>query len=363
MKEAFAQTMNKSVIVGMSGGVDSSAAACLLLEQGYDVIGVTLQIWPDESRYNTNGSRDFSAIEDARRVARFLNIPHYILNCKEEFRKEVIDYFVNEYIQGRTPNPCIVCNRYVKWAMLQSKAKQLGADYIATGHYASIRKHPDTGRLCVCSSAVPNKDQSYMLYALTQEQIAATLLPIGEYSKKETRDLAVKYNLPVANKPDSQDICFIPDGDYAGFITEYTSTALPEGNFIDETGYVLGRHKGIIHYTVGQRKGLGITCGKPMYVKSISALNNTITLSEDISVSEMTVKNINWMAYSRFKNQRRLSVKIRYSHKRCAANVEYDADDEEKIRCRFDEPQRAVTPGQAAVFYDGEYIAFGGVIE
>jgi len=355
------------VVIGMSGGVDSSAAACLLLEQGYDVIGVTMQIWQDESIeviQAQNGCCGLTAVDDARRVAECLNIPYYVLNFKEDFRRYVIDNFISEYIHGRTPNPCIACNRFVKWESLLSKARQIGADYIATGHYAHIRKHPVTGRLSVKCSAAQGKDQSYALYSLTQEQLAATLLPLGEFRKEQVREIAEANNLLVANKPDSQDICFVPDGDYARFITEHSQEVIPEGNFINEAGSVLGRHKGIIHYTVGQRKGLGIAFGKPMYVKCINALDNTVTLSEDICVSEMTVNDVNWMAYMPFEGAFRLSVKIRYNHKAvaCTTNV-YNDGGKEKIRCRFDEPQRAVTPGQAAVFYEGEYIVFGGVIE
>ncbi|MDR2650547.1 MAG: tRNA 2-thiouridine(34) synthase MnmA [Clostridiales bacterium] len=358
--------MKKRVVIGMSGGVDSSAAACILLERGYDVIGVTLQIWQDETPdaiQAQSGCCGLTAVEDARRVAERLDIPYYVLNFKTDFRNYVIDYFVREYMAGRTPNPCIACNRHVKWESLLSKVRQLDADYIATGHYARTGRHPDTGRLCISCSAAQGKDQSYALYPLTQAQLAATLLPAGDYRKEDIRRFAAERNLPVAHKPDSQDICFVPDGDYARFIKEYTYAESPEGDFIDETGGVLGRHKGVIHYTVGQRKGLGIAFGRPLYVKSINAPDNTVTLAEDVSVSKMIVKDVNWMAFEPFQGERRLSVKIRYSHKAagCTAFVERGLDS--RIRCRFDVPQRAVTPGQAAVFYDGEYVAFGGIIE
>ncbi|MDR1558462.1 MAG: tRNA 2-thiouridine(34) synthase MnmA [Clostridiales bacterium] len=359
--------MKKRVVVGMSGGVDSSAAACLLLEQGYDVIGVTMRTWRDETQGDIqarNGCCGLTAVDDARRVADCLGIPYYVLNFKEDFRKYVIDYFVGEYTRGRTPNPCIACNRYVKWESLLFKAKQLGADYIATGHYARVVKYPDTLRLSISRSAAKGKDQTYALYSLTQAQLDSTLLPLGDYRKEDIRRFAAEHNLPVAHKPDSQDICFVPDGDYASFIKEYTETAPPEGDFVDESGRVLGRHKGIARYTIGQRKGLGIAFGRPMYVKSIDAAGNTVTLSEDVSVSEMITSDVNWMALEPFEGERRFNVKIRYGDKAagCTAYVERAAD-AIKIRCRFDVPRRAVTPGQAAVFYDGEYVAFGGVID
>ena len=353
--------MKKKVVVGMSGGVDSSAAACLLLEQGYEVIGATARLW----RYEGEGApREDCAVNDARLVADYLGIPHYILDYEAGFRLRVVDYFVREYLRGRTPNPCIVCNRFVKWECLMSIAGQLSADYIATGHYARIRTHPETGRLCVACPADSDKDQSYALYALTREQLAVTLFPLGEHKKDWVRDYAAGHSLPAAQKPDSQDICFLPGGDYARFIAEYSPENPPGGYFIDEYGHTLGRHKGIAHYTIGQRKGLGMAFGKPMYVKRINASDNTVMLSEYTYMSEMTVNGISWMAYGAFGGERQLRVKIRYNHKAvmCTARAVYESDTV-KICSRFGEPQKAVTPGQAAVFYDGDYIVFGGVIE
>ena len=356
--------MNNRVVVGMSGGVDSSVAACLLLERGYEVIGITMQMCPENPDRLPTQNGPLSAADDAGRVAGCLDIPYHVFSSNDDFRKYVIDYFAYEYALGRTPNPCIACNRYVKWGALLSKAKQFGAGYLATGHYARISAHPGTGRLCVSCSAAPGKDQSYALCSLTQEQIAVTLLPVGDYRKEDVRKIAIKYKLPVADKPDSQDICFVPDGDYARFIMEQKNITAPGGHFVDETGNILGKHKGIIHYTVGQRKGLGLALGRRMYVKSINAVNNTVTLSEDISVSEMTVNNINWMAFEPFEGERRLYVKIRYNHTAagCSAYIERSLS-APKIRCRFDAPQWAVTPGQSAVFYDRGYIAFSGVID
>ena len=262
----------KKVVVGMSGGVDSSVAAMLLKEQGYDVIGVTMQIWEDEDalkRETEGGCCGLSAVEDARRVASQLEIPHYVMNFRKEFREKVMDYFVAEYLNGRTPNPCIACNRYVKWESLLYRSMEIGADYIATGHYACIKKLPNN-RFAIANSVTAQKDQTYALYNLTQEQLAHTLMPVGGYTKPQIREMAENAGLMVAHKPDSQEICFIPDHDYAAFIEKEKNGDVPqEGNFVSVAGEVLGRHKGITHYTIGQRKGLGIALGKPMFVKEI----------------------------------------------------------------------------------------------
>ena len=269
---------SKKVVVGMSGGVDSSVAAWLLKQQGYDVIGVTMQIWQeeeDEIVEENGGCCGLSAVDDARRVAERIGIPYYVMNFREVFREKVIDNFVSEYEKGRTPNPCIVCNRYVKWEALLEKALALGADYIATGHYARI-VHLPNGRYAIEKAAFDRKDQTYALYNLNQHQLAHTLMPVGAYDKSEVRRIAGEIGLSVANKMDSQDICFVSDGNYQAFIEDYTGKKLPEGDFVDKNGKVLGHHRGIGAYTIGQRKGLNLAMGHPVFVTGINPEENKI---------------------------------------------------------------------------------------
>lgn len=354
----------KTVVVGMSGGVDSSVAAYLLKEQGYQVIGVTMQIWQDEdvcTLEHEGGCCGLSAVEDARRVAQVLDIPYYVMNFKKEFQENVIDYFIKEYQAGRTPNPCIACNRYVKWESLLHRSLEIGADYIATGHYARISQLPN-GRYAIKNSVTARKDQTYALYNLTQNQLAKTLMPVGEYEKTQVREIAKQAGIPVASKADSMEICFVPDGDYASYIEEATGKKSVEGNFVDVEGNILGRHRGIIHYTVGQRKGLNLALGYPVFVIKIKAETNEVVVGklEESLTNTVYMNQINFMSEEDFAEGKIYHGKIRYNH--AGADCTVKKVDEDLYQCTFLEKQRAVTPGQALVLYDGEFVAGGGTI-
>ena len=357
--------MKKKVVVGMSGGVDSSVAAYLLKEQGYEVIGVTMQIWQDEeeaAKEENGGCCGLSAVDDARRVAQALDIPYYVMNFKKEFKCRVIDYFVEEYLQGRTPNPCIACNRYVKWESLLQRSMEIGADYIATGHYARIDQLPN-GRFAIRNSVTAAKDQTYALYNLTQFQLSHTLMPVGDYTKEEIRQIALNQKLPVAHKPDSQEICFVPDQDYASFIDREVPGRVPgPGNFVTKDGKVLGQHKGITHYTVGQRRGLEIAAGHRIFVTEIRPETNEVVLgeNEDTFTDTVICDRVNFMAIPDLTEPVRALAKIRYNHKGEYCTLEKQADG--KVICSFERPVRAATPGQAVVFYDGEHVLGGGTI-
>lgn len=354
----------KKVVVGMSGGVDSSVAAYLLKEAGYDVIGVTMQIWQDEDEERQQASAGccgLSAVDDARRVANTLDIPFYVMNFKSEFKDKVIDYFIDEYLQGRTPNPCIACNRYVKWESLLTRSLGIGADFIATGHYARIEKLP-SGRYSIRTSKTAAKDQTYALYNLTQEQLSKTLMPVGDYTKDEIRELAENISVRIAKKPDSQEICFVPDNDYAGFIEESMEKKLPQGNFVTADGEVLGQHKGILHYTIGQRKGLGISMGHPIFVTEIRPDTNEVVIgeSEDVFGQALLADRVNWMSIAGIDagEMLRAKAKIRYSHQGAMCSI--TKEDADVIKVVFDEKVRAITPGQAIVFYDPDGFVLGG---
>jgi tRNA-uridine 2-sulfurtransferase len=376
----------EKVVVGMSGGVDSSVAAYLLRKQGYDVIGVTMQIWQDEDicRLEENGGCcGLSAVEDARRVAAALEIPYYVMNFKKDFKEDVIDYFVSEYLEARTPNPCIACNRYVKWEALLKRSLDIGASYIATGHYARITQLPNQ-RFALQKSVTAAKDQTYALYNLTQYQLSHTLMPVGEFSKDEIRSLAYELKLPVAGKPDSQEICFISDNDYAGFIRDYlqdtdnrkiqsvrgsiitdkngNEKGLTPGNFVRTTGEIIGRHQGLVHYTVGQRKGLNLTMGHPVFVLELKPDTNEVVIggTEEVFSDQLNANNLNFMAIEDLDGEMEVEAKIRYSHKGAKATIKKTGKD--CVVVTFHEPQRAITPGQAVVFYQNDYVIGGGTI-
>lgn len=356
--------MSKKVVVGMSGGVDSSVAAYILKEEGYDVIGVTMQIWQDEDEelvHDKGGCCGLSAVDDARRIANQLDIPYYVMNFKDEFQYKVIDYFIDEYEKGRTPNPCIACNRYVKWESLLQRSMEIGADLIATGHYAKIERLSN-GRYALKKSVTDRKDQTYALYNLTQFQLAHTLMPIGDYSKEEIRKIAEKIDIVIANKPDSQEICFIPDNNYENFLEKNKKKESLPGNFVDVHGKVLGQHKGLIYYTIGQRKGLGIAFGKPMYVLEIKPETNEVVLGDNEEAYEhvLYANELNFMYIEKLEKPMKVMTKIRYSHQPAQATIEIVEAD--KVRVTFKEPQRAITPGQAVVFYFDEYVVGGGTI-
>lgn len=353
----------KSVLIGMSGGVDSSVAAALLKEQGYHVIGVTMRLWTysDSCDINHEGCCAESAVEDARRVCDKLGIDFYVMNFKDMFRDKVVDYFIDEYKRGRTPNPCIACNKYLKFDAMLKKARAMGIDYVATGHYAKIERGAD-GKYILRASEAAKKDQSYVLYNFTQEQLAHTLMPLGGYNKDWVRKKAEELGLGVAHKKDSQEICFVEDDDYAKFIIDYSDYKPREGDILDTNSNVIGRHRGLIYYTIGQRKGIG-AYGRPMFVMKIDAENNTIILGEkgmEFS-KELVADDVNFISGVKPDREISVSAKVRYQAK-CAKATLYPMEGD-RVRLVFDEPQRAVTPGQAVVFYDGDIVLGGGTVE
>ena len=359
--------MSKRVMIGMSGGVDSSVAAYLLKKQGYEVIGVTMKLWQDDEEYdlieNDGGCCSLAAVEDARAVADKIGIPFYVLNFKDVFKEKVIDYFIDEYLQGRTPNPCIACNKHIKFDDLYRRAMALGCDYVATGHYAKIEKDEETGRHLLVKSVTDKKDQTYALYNLTKEQLEHTLLPIGDYEKDRVREIAKEMGMDVYNKPDSQEICFVKDNDYANYVKRHSKKRIKEGNFVDTKGNVLGKHKGIIYYTIGQRKGLGIAFGKPMFVLDINPETNEVVLgsNDDLFSRELIATDVNLITVDEITEPIRVEAKIRYSAKPALATVYNNG--ENSIRIVFDEPQRAITKGQSVVMYQGDKVVGGGIID
>ncbi|HHV71481.1 MAG TPA: tRNA 2-thiouridine(34) synthase MnmA [Clostridia bacterium] len=356
----------KRVVVAMSGGVDSSLTAALLKQKGYDVIGVTMEIWPVTKEMKEREPKSccsLSAVEDARRVANKLGIPYYVINLRDIFEKEVIEYFCEEYACGRTPNPCIVCNHKIKFSALLDRALQLDADYIATGHYAKVVYDEKIQRYLLKKADDPLKDQSYSLYGLTQEQLKHIIFPLGEYKKTETRKLAQELGLLVANKPDSQEICFITDNDYKRFLRERIPDKIIPGPIIDEKGKILGFHEGIPFYTIGQRKGLGLANPQPVYVTEIDPERNAIVVGSNTSVYGLglVAEKTNYIPFDKLERPMEVTAKIRYGAKEEEAEI-YPLPDN-RVRVYFKNPVRAITPGQAVVFYNGDVVVGGGTIK
>lgn len=357
--------MNERALIAMSGGVDSSVAACLIKEQGYDATGITLKLFDNEDigekKEKTCCSLD--DIDDARNVCRKIGIPYYVYNFKDSFKENVIDRFIFAYENGCTPNPCIDCNRYIKFEKLMQRADELDFDYVVTGHYSVIEYDEGLQRYLLRKSPDVTKDQSYVLYSLTQRQLSRTLLPLGKLTKHEVRKIAEKYNLINAQKHDSQDICFVPDGDYAKFIEQYTGRKYDFGDFVDENGNVLGTHKGIIRYTIGQRKGLGLALPHPMYVKEKDIANNKVILCDNdrLFSKELYAKDINLIAYEKLDKPLHIKARVRYNQPEQDATVEQLSDN--KLHIVFDKPQRAISKGQAVVLYDEDVVVGGGTIE
>lgn len=348
---------NKKVLLGMSGGVDSSVSALLLQQKGYVVIGTTLEL------FSRSGCEDTNTSEDARNMCDSLQIPHYIYNCKEKFKEHVIEDFINCYANCKTPNPCIECNRYMKFGVMWEKAKELGCNYIATGHYAKTEYSEKYGRWVLKKSNAGKKDQSYVLWNIPKEIIEHILFPLADFEDKEQiREIARQNNLKVANKPDSEDICFIPDGNYKKFLEENSSIRPKQGNIVNSKGEMLGKHTGLYNYTIGQRKGLGISHSTPLFVLGFNSARNELIVGEESELykKEILVTDINLLLVDEIKEPIEVDVKTRYSSKVAKAQIIQNANE---IKVIFEEPQRAITPGQSAVFYIDDIVLGGGKIK
>ena len=365
----------QTIAVAMSGGVDSSTVAAMLRAEGHTVVGLTMQLWNQRRLAGREGMPEqvqgrccsIDDVYDARRVAEDLGIPYYVVNHEDRFEQDVVRPFVQEYLSGRTPIPCSLCNNHLKFDQLLITARQIGADLLATGHYARCEFDPERNRWLLRRAADPAKDQTYFLFGLTQEQLSRTRFPLGEMNKPQVRELARQHGLALAEKPDSQEICFVPGGDYKRFIDAYLADqgeSLPDtsGELVTTDGKVLGRHEGIHNFTVGQRKGLGVATGSPLYVININGEKGQVTVGggEELLAHQLVARQINWIAIDELRGPMRVRAKIRHRHEPAAAVIENTANDE--VLVTFDDPQRAVTPGQAVVFYDGDIVVGGGWI-
>ncbi len=352
------------VVVGMSGGVDSSAAAALLVEQGYEVVGITLKLWPQDC---VNRAEDKccgpQAVMDARAVSHKLDIPYYLVDESAEFHRQVISYFAEEYKAGRTPNPCVMCNEKLKFGTLISRARKLGAEKVATGHFARTEPCPDSGRTLLKRGKDARKDQSYFLFSLRQDQLAQTLFPLGELTKSDTREIARGCELKTADKEESMEICFVPDRDYGKFLRDAKLVEKHAGDIVDVHGRVLGKHEGIEFYTIGQRKGLGLSTPKPLYVVELDAARNRVVVGDETQLdrAEFLVERCNWIPFETPPESLRALIKIRYNHPGAEGVILPQADGGARIR--LDVPQRAITPGQACVFYQDDVVLGGGWIK
>lgn len=357
----------KKVVVAMSGGVDSSVTAALLKDQGYEVIGMTMNLFSlikDRCKQeNLRSCCGWRAVEDAHRVSSILGIPHYVADLREDFARKVIDDFCYEYARGRTPNPCIRCNQFIKFENLMSRAAKLNADYLATGHHARVFYDSEAGGYLLKKGKDKHKDQSYFLYPLTQKQLSCTLMPVGYYIKQEIRQKAQEFGLPVAERPESQEICFVPDQDYAEFLRARIPEAFLPGPIVDLKNRVLGQHKGIAFYTIGQRRGMGLAAPNPLYVLEIQKVKNRIVVgsNDQLYRKKLLASQVNWISVKELVKPLSVKAKIRYKHKEATAFL--TPLDSGRAEVEFEKPQRAITPGQSVVFYDGDVVIGGGVID